>query len=188
MDAPSPDADALDEHYGGKVDNRRPKPAYLCFAADFIAEEDYTISGLSERGLLWSLLNFCWVNGSIAADHCRMAKLLSVPPQDIEAAYGPLVRKHLHPMPHDPLRLFCPELERQRRENAEYRKKLAEGGRKGGLKTQERHRSQASSQAKAPEMNREEMKRKAVSREGCSSEHAEWLHEYEGAASYEIPQ
>jgi len=174
-----------------KVENLREKPSFENYASDWMASEEYALASLQERGLLFSLLNYCWANGGIPADPPRMALLLRLQEEDIASAMGNLVRKHFVPAPHDATRLYSSELERQRRIIHERRQRMSEGGKRGGQRTQEGVRavkgafSHPSSQAKAPEMKRNEMKRNAVFKEEQSSEHEEWIKEYEGATSYE---
>lgn len=120
--------------------NKRAIPCYLCFASDFMAEELYVDARLTERGLLFAIMNYCWVNGSIPADGSRMAKLLSIDPTEVTTAWGKLIERHVTPMPSDPTRLWCLELQRQRAEREAYVEKLSRAGAKGGLQTQKKNR------------------------------------------------
>ena len=143
---------------------KRPSPYFQCFASDWIADEEYMLATLAERGLLSSIMNYCWVNGSIPGDPYTMANLLRVAQDEINLDDA-LIEKYVKPCPDNNSRLHCPELDRQKAAFAERREKLAHGGRKGGLTTQAKNRdsspplSQASSVAKAPEMNRDELNR-----------------------------
>lgn len=173
----------------------RPLPAFLCYASDFMAEEAYMLGGLPERGLLFSLLTYCWANDAVPADRRLMAKLLCVEESDIEIAYGPLIKKHLHPLPSDPNRLYAPELDRQKQEAQIRRELKSAGGRRGGTATQRRNRqasngsSIASSSAKAAEMKGDELNRKDASRnEGfpvkrVTGNTEKWINDYDGTSA-----
>lgn len=182
---------------------KRSKPSYLSYAADWIADETYMVASAGERGLLFSLLNYCWVNGSIPADPHLMAIFLRLSDDETRAVGSKLITKHFRPLTSDPNRLGCPELARQHAEDAEYHRKVSEGGRKGGIRTQSNHRelqsSQASSLAKAPEMRRDEMRRDASSKKEQSSpqskpdnsilppEHRKWVSGYEQEEQAQAP-
>ena len=167
---------------------KRPRPAYLTFAADWIADETYAAASASERGLLFSLLNRCWISKSVPADARLMAKLLQLSEDETAAAAcSRLITAHFRPMESDPSRLVCPELDRQQSENAEYRRRVSEGGRLGGTRTQAKYResrqasSLASTLAKAPEMRRDEMRRDELSKKDSSAlapNQQEWANEY----------
>ena len=175
----------------------RLRPGFYSYASDFIADETYAMASASERGVLFSMLNYCWVNDSVAADKTVMAKVLGLSAAEVSVVDGLLIRKHFRTSPEDSSRLVCPEVIRQRAEDAAYRQKATEGGRKGGLRTQQKNRentssppsSQASSLAKAPEKRREEEKRSALSKEKSlsqeeskelpdSGKHASWVAAY----------
>lgn len=169
---------------------KRPPPYFQCYASDWIAVEEYMCAALPERGLLSSIMNYCWVNGSIPADLSKMANMLRVEQDEININ-GALIKKYVEPCSDDNSRLHCPELDRQKAGFAERRDRLANAGRKGGTATQAKHResSQASSPAKAPDMNRDEMKRDELKRDASiergnwPEEHKGWGEEYDNASS-----
>lgn len=169
----------------------RSKPSFDVYASDLMASEEYALATLHERGLLLTLLNYCWVNGSIPADHSKMARLLQLDIADINNATNDLIQKHLVPSPQDATRLYSPELERQRMIINERRQQMSAGGRRGGQKTQERNRlskggfREPSSPAKAPEMKRNETNRNAVYKKESYPEHEQWIKDNEGTSSFE---
>lgn len=144
--------------------DRWPPPAFQWYAADALVSETFKLAGLAERGLLLSVLSYCWANETIPQEPARMAHLLGINVNDIERNWGDLIRAHLVPAPGDDGRLFDRDLERQKQRMAERRAKQARGGSKGGKTTQARIRkekegasqpsSQPSSFAKASEQNR----------------------------------
>ena len=151
----------------------------------------------AERGLLFSMLNAAWVNGSVPADSVNLARIVQLDEPTVSAGLMKCVRKWFTGSAEDPARLICIELERQRAESIAHRQKLAEGGRKGGNATQAKYRGQAansseasslaSSLAKAPEMRCDEMKRDEVKRNASlekaqlTDEQRAWVDEYDKA-------
>ena len=145
----------------------------------------------AERGLLFSMLNAAWVNGSVPADSANLARIVQLDEPTVSAGLTKCVLKWFMGSAEDPPRLICTELERQRTESIAHRQKLAEGGRRGGNATQAKYRgqaansSQASSLAKAPEMRCDEMRRDEVKRNASlekaqlTDEQRAWVDEYE---------
>ena len=174
---------------------KRPLPYFQCFASDWMAAEDYALMSIAERGMLFSMLNAAWVNGSVPASSVNLARIIQLDERAVSDALTERVLKWFAASINDPARLICPELERQRSESIAHRQKLTEGGRRGGNATQAKYRgqaansseasSQASSLAKAPEMRCDEMKRDEVKRNASSeraelsAEHKKWLEDYE---------
>jgi hypothetical protein len=165
--------------------HKRSRPCYLSFASDWMADELYATATAAERGLVFSLQNFCWTNGSAPRDPGLLARLLSLSSDEVGRVKCPLVTKHFQPCPTQQERLYCPELERQRAEDAEFRRKVSEGGRSGGIQTQRKYRdlksSRASSPAKALEKRGDEKRQDELSKKGDSSlapDLKEWVDEY----------
>jgi len=170
---------------------KRPLPYFQCFASDWMACEDYALMSAAERGLLFSMLNAAWVNGSVPADSANLARIVQLDEPTVSAGLTKRVLKWFMGSAEDPPRLICTELERQRTESIAHRQKLAEGGRRGGNATQAKYRgqaansSQASSLAKAPEMRCDEMRRDEVKRNASlekaqlTDEQRAWVDEYE---------
>jgi len=174
---------------------KRPLPYFQCFASDWMACEDYALMSAAERGLLFSMLNAAWVNGSVPADSANLARIVQLEEPSVSSGLTKRVLKWFTEQVGDPARLICTELERQRAESIAHRQKLADGGRRGGNATQAKYRgqaansseasSQASSLAKAPEMRCDEMKRYEVKRNASlerselTEEHKEWIKAYE---------
>ena len=165
-----------------RAENLRQKPSFNNYASDWIACEEYNLAALNERGLLWSVMNYCWVNHRIPSDTKTLARLLNLPAEDLEKAKGALFHKFLTPSPEDQSRLVCQDLEKERRVIEDRREKMRNGGRNGGLTTQSniRRSRHPSSHPKAPEMKRKELKRNAVVIKEHSKEHEEWLKDFEG--------
>ena len=156
----------------------RAPPAYQCYGSDFIASETYKLATSAERGLLFSLYNYLWVNKTISADHVKIARLLELSPEDTKALSSDLIAEHIAPTPADAGRYCCPELDRQRAALEKRRELMSKGGHKGGTKTQARfknsddtpsiqpsshHTSPPSKLAKGAEMSRNELNREEKS-------------------------
>lgn len=179
---------------------KRPLPYFQCFASDWIAAEDYALMSVAERGLLFSMLNAAWVNGSVPTSQTSLARIVQLDEQAVVEALTKRVLKWFAASTDDTSRLVCPELERQRAESIAFRENRAKAGQKGGQVTQSRNRarviessqasSTASSSAKATEMNRDEMKRNELKRDASiekidwPEEHREWGNKYDDASSH----
>ena len=176
--------------------DKRPLPYFQCFAADWMASEEYALMSIAERGLLFSMLNATWVNGSVPASSVNLARIIQLDEPEVSAALTERVLKWFASSAGDPARLTCPELERQRAESIAYRQKLADSGRKGGSTTQARFRgqaansSQASSLAKAPEMRCDEMRCDEMKRNASlkkaelTQDQKAWVEDYDKASPH----
>jgi hypothetical protein len=131
------------------------------------------------------MLNYAWVNGSVLFDRAILAKVLGISETDADVSC-PLIMKHFHQSPTSG-RLLCPELDRQRKEDEEIRRRKAEGGQRGGFRTQARNRAEgkeSSSSAKAAEMSGDEMsgdeknRKEPTTETDDLSEHREWVEDY----------
>lgn len=157
-------------------------PAYQEYASDMLANRSYRAMSLPERGLMDTLRRECWVSGSVPAYLPDMARVLGFTAAEIEAAYTSRVQAFFELSGGD---LVASDLERYRAELAGRKARMAEGGRIGGRKTQQRNRPksdqaslegtlEASLEAKLKplrgvERNREERKGLSIGR-GDSSE------------------
>ena len=169
--------------------SRRP-PAFQCYASDYIAQEEYVLASFAERGLLFTLLNHCWVNDSVPADIAKLSRLLGVDASELESTIGDLVKKYLKADPVSTDRFCAPELVRQLRDMRARSSRLSESGRKGGKSTQDRIEclrqpsSDDSSLAKAPEMSRDELsgveKKRIVSETGDLTDNDKWIKDFDG--------
>ena len=173
---------------------KRPPPYFQCFASDWMASEQYVLMSASERGLLFSMLNSAWVNGSIPANTAHLSRILQLDERTVTETLNPMVSCWFCSSPNDPTRLVCPELERQRAVSVAFRKNRAQSGQKGGHATQARYRrettpqpSTASSCAKATEMSRDDVKRDelkgsaSIEKDKWPDEHKDWGKSYDNA-------
>ena len=178
--------------------NKNPPPYWQCFASNWLSNEQFLLASLPERGLLFSIFNFCWENESIPSDPKAMARMLGVDdPQEITKALGKLIQSNTDRSSEDPSRLIAPILDKQFSTFAEQRLAMVEGGRRGGRKTQSHAGSRSyppshpSRGGKASDMNRNDvnlndLNSNAVYKEGVLEEHRKWIAEYDETPS-EIP-
>lgn len=120
---------------------KRPAPAYQEYASDILANAQYRMMTLSERGLLYTMRKECWVNGSIPANPNDLASYLKFEVQEIQTC---LSKKVLSFFKAQEESLICPELEQYRQMLEDRNRKMSEGGKKGGKTTQNRHRGKQS--------------------------------------------
>jgi uncharacterized protein YdaU (DUF1376 family) len=108
----------------------RDAPAFQEYAAAMLANANYRMMTLAERGLLDTLRRECWVNGSLPEDPARLGKMLAFDRAEIAAAL-PAV------MPFFATKgglIICPELDELRATYSERRERQAAGGKRSAEK------------------------------------------------------
>lgn len=107
----------------------RNAPAYQEYPADLLANENYAMMSLEERGLFHSIRHHCWVNGSVSSKPDDLAYLVHSTEGQVLLALTERVRAFfdLHPTRHE--RFISPELENYRKEMTE----KSEARRQAGL-------------------------------------------------------
>ena len=111
--------------------NRRP-PAYVEYAATILANRQYRLMSLAERGLLYTIRLECWENIQVPASPDELAKYISCDVSDVKAALTDRVKSFLSEKENS---LICPELEDYRQHLAERREKQSKGGKDGAAIT-----------------------------------------------------
>ncbi len=119
-------------------DSLRNPPAFQEYAADILASRLFRAMSLQERGLLMTMRFECWVNKSVPADARDLAKTLGLPEVEVLNA---LTSRVTHFFKEDDKNLTCSELDAYRNKLLNSRQAMSEGGRKGGLNTQARHKN-----------------------------------------------
>jgi uncharacterized protein YdaU (DUF1376 family) len=100
-------------------------PAFQFYPGDFLADENVMAMTATEVGAYWILVCLCWREGSIPADPARAARCAkNVAPEMIEG----WLLECFEPHPDDETRLIHPRLERERRNQEEWREKSRRGG------------------------------------------------------------
>jgi uncharacterized protein YdaU (DUF1376 family) len=108
----------------------RDAPSSQEYAAAMLANANYRMMTLAERGLLDTLRCECWVNGSLPEDPTTLAKMLSFDQAEIAAALPAI-------MPFFVVKdgkIVCPELEDLRATYADRRERMATGGKRSADK------------------------------------------------------
>lgn len=115
-------------------------PAFQLYASDFYM--DTASWSPNEVGIYFRLLMYEWVNGSIPNDNRQMARIAGCDPKTMEKSWVLCTGKKFSQ--NDSGEWENSRLEQTRKEQQEYREKLANSGRLGGLKTQEKARQESS--------------------------------------------
>jgi len=150
------------------VIKKRPAPAYQEYASDVLANKNYRLMTLSERGLWDTMRKECWVNGSVPSDPAGLSKYLGLNSAEVQ----PCLTTHV-------LRFFevvgdsfiCPELENYRDELKTRSQSQSAGGARGGKATQEKNKkAQAKLQANLKPLRGGEMDGADMNRDELSEE------------------
>lgn len=131
--------------------NRKP-PAFQVYAADELSRRSFKLATLAERGLIYTIKNECWVNGSVPADPIQLAKYLGIPEDELELS---LTENVLSYFQKDGDSLICPELEDYRKHLDEIRIKKSEGGKQGAKTTNTRYKRPMIDRSGNPQDTRE---------------------------------
>jgi hypothetical protein len=128
-----------------------------------LANAQYRMMSLSERGLLDTMRKECWVNGSIPLNSADLANYLKFDQQEIQSS---LTKRVLSFFKANEEWLICFELEQYRQVLEERNRKVSEGGKKGGQKTQNKHRAnQATLKGSLKPLSRNEKSRDELTKE-----------------------
>ena len=168
---------------------KRGLPAYLEYASDILASINYRLMSLSERGLWDTMRKECWVNGKVPAKLDDLAQILNLPVDVVKSNLTDRVVSFF--LQRDGF-FTCPELDNYKALKLNSRDAMAEGGARGGRKTQNDIReAKGTLKGGHKPLNRNEMNRTDVSRRewkrkesprtvDSSPEHQEWIDDYEG--------
>lgn len=164
----------------------REPPAYQEYAASMMARTDYRVLSLEGRGLLYTLRNECWVNGTLPADPATLARVLGYPLDQVARAL-PELRPFFVTLGG---MLRCPDLDDYRQHLEDRRERQSAGGRKGAEKTNEgRQVSPPATLAGKPRGGRGSLVKPSPAQpskvkgleEGADVD--EWLNDYEAASN-----
>lgn len=106
----------------------RKAPAYQEYAAPMLANRNFRLMTLAERGLLYTLRLECWENMLIPASKHDLSKYLGYDVDELEKTLTANVKAFL--MEKDGL-FNCPELDDYRQHLEERKNKQSEGGKRG---------------------------------------------------------
>jgi hypothetical protein len=107
--------------------NRKP-PAFMEYAAAILANRDFRLMSLAERGLLYTIRLECWENIEVPVSYEHLAKYIGYDSTEVNSALTKRVKAFLHEKDGT---FVCPELDNYRQHLADIRLKQSAGG-KGG--------------------------------------------------------
>ena len=107
--------------------NRKP-PAYQEYAATILADRNFRLMTLAERGLFFSMRLECWQNSEVPAIENDLAKYLGYELSDIQKAFTNRVKSFFTLNNGS---FISPELEDYRQYLDERKTKQSEGGKRG---------------------------------------------------------
>lgn len=107
--------------------DRKP-PAYQEYAATILADRNFKLMTLSERGLFYSMRLECWQNSEVPSIENDLAKYLGYDLSEIQQALTSRVKTFF--MMNNDL-FYSPELENYRQHLDERKAKQSEGGKRG---------------------------------------------------------
>lgn len=107
--------------------NRKP-PAYQEYAATILADKNFRLMTLAERGLLFSMRLECWQNGEVPSNEIELAKYLGYESPEINTSLTPRVKSFFTQNDNN---FHSPELEDYRQHLVERKTKQSEGGKRG---------------------------------------------------------
>lgn len=114
--------------YVESAEVERP-PAFQEYAAAALATENVQLMTLAERGLLFTMRLYAWVNESIPLDPGLMARALGLHADEVREHLTERVLSFFEPAEDDATRLICPALRRQMVRLMAKREKQAQAGR-----------------------------------------------------------
>ncbi|MDG1096225.1 MAG: hypothetical protein P8N23_01180 [Methylophilaceae bacterium] len=124
------------------VQNRKA-PAYQEYAATMLANKNYRLMSLSERGLLFAMRLECWENKDIPAKTEELAKYLGFQESELNKAFTERVKTFFN-IESD--KLTSPELDDYRQHLDARKSKQSDGGKKGSSKTNAKFKDASTSQ------------------------------------------
>jgi hypothetical protein len=114
----------------------RDAPAYQEYAASMMSKMQYRVMTLSERGLLYSMRQECWVNGCVPSDINNLSKVLGFDPFEV----GKSLKNVMHFFKIQGNFIICPELDDYKTYLAKRKEKLSSSGKKGAESTNKKRK------------------------------------------------
>jgi len=166
---------------------KRPPPAFQEYASDMLANSQYRMMTLAEKGLFDILRRECWVNQQVPFASIELAAYLGIPLSEIEKN---LTIRVLGFFKEKNCSLTCPELDSYKTMLLQRKEKIANGGRIGGKTTQARHKSfKGTLEGSLKALSREEISRDESNKdakkslgEGITKEEQDaWVSDYDAS-------
>lgn len=117
----------------------KPVPYYPFYAANLIANKQFRLMTVEERGLWITIQMECWVNGSVPADPIELARYLGISPEEVQRSF---TQKQLSFLKRNGTEFQSPELEIQREEFMLRREKQKLGGQEGAKRKKAKQESE----------------------------------------------
>lgn len=168
-------------------------PYFQLYAANFLANREFRLMSLNERGLLISIYVECWVNINVPVKSIELAKCLGFLESDVLNAFTNRVKSFLIEKEGN---YISPELEGYREKFREGRRKQSEGGKVGAMKKKEKCLGKVEGVEGAPEgrlkgslnqLNLNSFKSNQFVEKGdMTDEDKKWLDDYENSPDTSI--
>lgn len=166
--------------------NRKP-PAYQEYAATILADRNFRLMTLAERGLFFTMRLECWQNSTVPASTKELAKYLGYESSDIENLLSERVKAFFEAKGSD---YICPEIEDYRQHLNDQKRRQSEGGKKGAQSTNSKHKQAGDSQLPR-QATRESLVKSSLDQLSKNQPlengnyHDEWIDDYEKVTSDE---
>lgn len=169
-------------------DGRRAPPAFQTYAASTLADRDFKLMCLAERGLAHTMDCEYWTNGALPSDPRALARMLGLEATEVEAHLTPRVLARYEQRGD---LLVHPQLEAYRAHLDERHARMSQGGTQSAEAINRRRRmnrqadSHPDSEADSPLSTAQQSTAKsnpAVREAAIPEEHKEWLKDYDAAA------
>jgi hypothetical protein len=167
------------------ISQNRPPPAFQEYASDTLANIDFRLLSLAERGLRTTMRLECWVNHYVPANPKELAIVLNLNITEVEKA---LTKRLLSFFVYNDGKLSCQDLENYRAVLLQRRLAQSAGGKNGGKKTQKINNEfknqtlsspQANLQPKVKLLRREEEKREESPRNAVTTDEIDsWVKDF----------
>lgn len=105
-----------------------PLPWFKVFSTHFLADRDYRVTSLEERGLIFSMLLECWSSLDVPTDSQELSQVIGVPKEQVARALTPKVLTFFKTRDQS---YFSEYLEKQRNSFLQARSEQIAGGIKG---------------------------------------------------------
>jgi hypothetical protein len=110
----------------------RSSPAFQFYPAEFLADENVSLTNNQEIGCYIKLLCFCWREGTIPNDVSKIARLCGEP-EEVMAQLWLAISKCFDEAENAPQRLVNPRLDIERDKQQKHKKERSESGKKGAM-------------------------------------------------------
>jgi hypothetical protein len=134
---------------------RTKNPAYMEYPSDILNDELFKSMNMSQRGILWSMRLYCWVNGDVPTNWKNLGDLLGTKENEIRKAFADDKLFEFFNYSEKMDRFFCPDLEAYREELLIKQRRRQENGKAAtDVQWQSKRNGNAIPDGMASDMNR----------------------------------